>query len=151
MGTIAASPFAHDLDRDFETAFARSLSCGVHHDVKKALRSSSFNGHDSERPTMKSFLSGKMIFEGSLSFQVTELDTNTSLKAPCSDTIKSKDADGHVLESDIPPAALRQPGNRTYNAALKLQKVYKSFRTRRQLADCAVLVEQKWLVLVCLL
>lgn len=29
-------------------------------------------------------------------------------------------------------------------AATKLQKVYKSFRTRRQLADCAVLVEQKW-------
>ncbi|KAI4969368.1 hypothetical protein ZWY2020_000282 [Hordeum vulgare] len=29
-------------------------------------------------------------------------------------------------------------------AALRLQKVYKSFRTRRQLADCAVLVEQSW-------
>jgi len=31
-------------------------------------------------------------------------------------------------------------------AALRLQKVYKSFRTRRQLADCAVLVEQSWCV-----
>ncbi|XP_073154525.1 IQ domain-containing protein IQM2-like isoform X2 [Henckelia pumila] len=29
-------------------------------------------------------------------------------------------------------------------AAIKLQKVYKSFRTRRKLADCAVLVEQSW-------
>ncbi|KAI4319576.1 hypothetical protein MLD38_033161 [Melastoma candidum] len=30
------------------------------------------------------------------------------------------------------------------DAATKLQTVYRSFRTRRQLADCAVLVEQKW-------
>ncbi|KAF9592886.1 hypothetical protein IFM89_018466 [Coptis chinensis] len=31
-----------------------------------------------------------------------------------------------------------------YEAALLLQKVYKSFRTRRKLADFAVLVEQQW-------
>ncbi|CAA2970242.1 Hypothetical predicted protein [Olea europaea subsp. europaea] len=29
-------------------------------------------------------------------------------------------------------------------AALKVQKTYKSLRTRRRLADCAVLVEQRW-------
>ncbi|KAE9615946.1 hypothetical protein Lalb_Chr04g0260601 [Lupinus albus] len=29
-------------------------------------------------------------------------------------------------------------------AALKLSNVYKSFQTRRQLADCAILVEQSW-------
>ncbi|XP_020213753.1 IQ domain-containing protein IQM2 isoform X2 [Cajanus cajan] len=41
-------------------------------------------------------------------------------------------------------SALLDPHNPQHTAALKLQKVYKSFRTRRKLADCAILIEQSW-------
>lgn len=42
----------------------------------------------------------------------------------------------------------RIPHSPKHEAAIKLQKVYKSFRTRRKLADCAVLIEQsRWKLL----
>ncbi|KAB2607526.1 hypothetical protein D8674_007243 [Pyrus ussuriensis x Pyrus communis] len=44
----------------------------------------------------------------------------------------------------IRPLQLLDPASPKHMAAIKLQKVYKSFRTRRKLADCAVLVEQSW-------
>lgn len=36
--------------------------------------------------------------------------------------------------------------NMEHMAATELQKVYKSFRTRRRLADCAVIAEKSWYV-----
>ncbi|KAL5974957.1 hypothetical protein ACLOJK_031633 [Asimina triloba] len=43
-----------------------------------------------------------------------------------------------------PSAPQSESSGRRHQAALKLQKVYKSFQTRRRLADCAVLAEQHW-------
>ncbi|EEC66928.1 hypothetical protein OsI_33536 [Oryza sativa Indica Group] len=103
---------------------------------------------------------GKLIIEGSLSFKRREADpvqmeTMISIRSPKSDreSCSSKPnatagASRFALAGDQTPedspviAGVASPKHQA--AAVRLQKVYKSFRTRRQLADCAVLVEQSW-------
>ncbi|KAI7726222.1 hypothetical protein M8C21_008566, partial [Ambrosia artemisiifolia] len=61
-------------------------------------------------------------------------------------------SDNHVEKTEMPSESPRsgnvfedfESGSPKHEAATKLQKVYKSFRTRRKLADCAVLIEQSW-------
>lgn len=64
--------------------------------------------------------------------------------------IPAKTFESQMTESNMvgPESPLPEPLMDRDLAALKLQKTYKSFRTRRQLADCAVLVEQRWLVFI---
>ncbi|CAI9761124.1 unnamed protein product [Fraxinus pennsylvanica] len=89
----------------------------------KSYLSTSFGGDDvrisrSTCPDSKPaiFKSEKMILEGSLRFK------------------------GPMSEENVH----KEFGRKRNLAALKVQKTYKSFRIRRQLADCAVLVEQRW-------
>ncbi|KAG4991147.1 hypothetical protein JHK82_024647 [Glycine max] len=91
-----------------------------------------------------------MMHEGSV-----ELETVLSLRSPTADmenddlfgksgsTKTTRDTCGDWLEKNFYSPML-ETQNQWNQAALRLQKVYKSFRTRRQLADCAVLAEQRW-------
>ncbi|KAI3471503.1 hypothetical protein Pfo_028153 [Paulownia fortunei] len=159
MGMTFSCPFANfdDLDSRLESYLVRSISFGG--DDAKVSRSVSFNGRDSKPDRLKSFGSGKMILKGSLSFQGRDLEAKISLQAPGSNpeehtmirsfSFRSRNAPDKLPAADNMPeknvlTSLPDSDKSRHQAALKLQKTYKSFRTRRQLADCAVLVEQRW-------
>lgn len=157
MGMTFSWPFANSKEFDnqfeFESYLARSIS--FEGEDAKILGSVSFSGQDSKPCRLKSFGSGKMILEGSLSFKGRELEAKISLQAQGlnaedqtmirSISFRSINAPDRsaVAETTTPIPLMGFDSNR-HQAALKLQKTYKSFRTRRQLADCAVLVEQRW-------
>ncbi|RCV42993.1 hypothetical protein SETIT_9G260400v2 [Setaria italica] len=127
------------------------------------IRSLSFDdmedAADSPSSLPPGFGHGKLIIEGSLSFKRREADnvqmqTLMSVRSPKPDrdSCNVSPSAGTSSSSRFGPARDRPPDHpvdgsespRHQAAALRLQKVYKSFRTRRQLADCAVLVEQRW-------
>ncbi|OMO81046.1 putative calmodulin binding protein [Corchorus capsularis] len=152
MGVALSCPFAKcsDLETSLESVTVKSISFGDDGD-KTPLRSISFKNIDSEPKISKSVGSGKMILEKSVSLG-RELERMLSLNSPSSDkavNLKSKPMDipsprlNDSLETPKQSPIL-DPCNPQHEAAIRLQKVYKSFRTRRKLADCAVLVEQSW-------
>ncbi|KAJ6778607.1 IQ DOMAIN-CONTAINING PROTEIN IQM6 [Salix koriyanagi] len=99
-----------------------------------------------------------MIFEECLSFKESEFSTTFSFKSTASDmdvlarsiiSPQEGEKGNQLTRTDSlpdkkPHLSLLESGNQRHQAALTLQKVYKSFRTRRQLADCAIAVEQRW-------
>ena len=103
---------------------------------------------------------GKLLIQGSLSFKRRQLDDNysTSLQLETKISFKTADIaaapDSLAMVAPLMPRELARvmradgvssPESPKHEAAaLRLQKVYKSFRTRRQLADAAVLAEQSW-------
>lgn len=160
MGISFSCPFARysDTENGLESVIVKSINFGDE-DVKTPVRSVSFNGRNPEPTILKSSGSGKMVLEGSVSFKGCELESMISAKSPkldkekpvlvTSNDVKFKDMVNQNPVSDDSADMTRQlpvldPSNPKHEAAIKLQKVYKSFRTRRKLADCAVLVEQSW-------
>jgi hypothetical protein len=114
--------------------------------------SSSSGGGPRDPPLLRALGSGKLIIEGSLSFKRRQAAAGSGSGALQVETKISIRAGDAAPYSPLPRevvararfAGAESPKHEA--AALKLQKVYKSFRTRRQLADCAVLVEQSWWV-----
>jgi hypothetical protein len=110
-----------------------------------------------------SLSSGKLRIEGSLSFKREQQSPGAgSLQVETKISISTTSLHADALDAVTAPlpvpvprelartrfadaaSAAPESPKQQEAAAVTLQKVYKSFRTRRRLADCAVLVEQNW-------
>ncbi|XP_076881978.1 IQ domain-containing protein IQM6-like [Bidens hawaiensis] len=137
----------NDLDDHIESIVSKSL-CFKENNVRTLLRSFSFDDHHSPKlAKVKSFKSSMMI-RGSLSFNGRELKkqgpeppSGKPLPQPKIKRVASQVSEPKTPGPESPSA---KPLMNRDVAAVKLQKTYKSFRTRRQLADCAVFAEQSW-------
>ncbi|KVH90861.1 hypothetical protein Ccrd_007110 [Cynara cardunculus var. scolymus] len=130
MGLSFSCPFAAYTDLE---AGLKSISL-EDDEVKSLGLSCSFKIQDSEPSAMQLMVSQTMKIEGSVSFKVS---SDEGIGAEKIEMHVESPRSNNVLDDF-------DQGSPKHEAATKLQKVYKSFRTRRKLADCAVLIEQSW-------
>lgn len=150
MGVTFSCPFAEqdEVEAALDSVTVKSISFGGDDDeCRTPKRSVNFNDETFEPTILKSMGSGKMVVEKSVSFKGMQLERMISLKRSILKEDSTKENGFEIDNAEIAKEfSVLDPRNPKHEAAIKLQKVYKSFRTRRKLADCAVLVEQSWLV-----
>ncbi|KAM0834371.1 hypothetical protein ACQ4PT_063633 [Festuca glaucescens] len=134
-------------DEDSDRLFVRSFSLDI---------LSSLDSPDSSPEYLDAMSSRVHTLKGSLNARRKEchplhVETTISVVSPKPERDSSNHKHGYgipkygntdYLPPNSPVVAMVSPQHQA--AAVRVQKVYKSFRTRRQLADCAVLVEQRW-------
>ncbi|KZV16285.1 hypothetical protein F511_39580 [Dorcoceras hygrometricum] len=124
MGVSWSCPFAiyFDLENAIESFIGKSINLGD--DAQQTpIRAISFEDKGS----------GKLLVDGPFKDMSKNTQSMVYTKVPGDDN--------RICQKSLP---LKDPSSPKHEAAVRLQKVYKSFRTRRKLADCAVLVEQSW-------
>ncbi|KAK4409240.1 IQ domain-containing protein IQM2 [Sesamum angolense] len=150
MGVAFSCPFAlHcDLENGFESVVGNSIGIGDD-EQNTTVQSISFEDRGSEPAKSQSLDSQQLFVDGSVRSRPTKsrnirfADIPAEEKYMCQDMVCPLPVSGSFI-GRIPHSPIFHPSSPKHEAAIKLQKVYKSFRTRRKLADCAVLIEQSW-------
>ncbi|XP_019092195.1 PREDICTED: IQ domain-containing protein IQM2-like [Camelina sativa] len=147
MGVSFSCSFAEQDEVEaaaLDSVTVKSISFGDDDECKTPKRSVNFNDGSLEPRILKSLGSGKMVVEKSVSFKGMHLERMISLNRSVFKEDYNNNKEDNGFEIAAKEFSVLDPSNPKHEAAIKLQKVYKSFRTRRKLADCAVLVEQSW-------